>query len=113
MLVGTILLTKDNVYVKEDGKLPLRPEHDKELLKDICYNGRVSTRAYSMLPPSIQKVVETDDNVLSVPITIRELAEADLLIVSRSFELCRGKEFRLDNFKLILRDRKIELWRKI
>ena len=112
MLVGTILLTKDNIYLREDGKLPLRPEHDKELLKDICHNGRVSTRGYSMLPPSIQEVVETDDNILSVPITIKELAVADLLIVSRSLELCRGKVFRLDNFKCILRDRKIELWRK-
>lgn len=113
MLVGTILLTKDNVYVREDGKLPMRPEYDKQLLLDLCTGNRVSDKAYLMLPPSIRAVVEIDNKVPSVPITIKELAEADLLIVSRSLELCRGKEFRLDKFKLVLRDRKIELWRRI
>lgn len=113
MRVGTILLTKDNVYIRDDGKLPLRPDFDKELLMDICRGGRVSAYGYVMLPLSIREVVELDDKVYNVPITIRELAEADLLIVSRSHELCRGKEFRLNKHKLILRDRKIELWRKI
>ena len=113
MLVGTILLTKDNVYVRDDGRLPMRPEHDKQFLKDLCTGGRVSDKAYMMLPLSIREVVEIDNKVPSVPITIKELAEADLLIVSRSYELCRGKEFRLDKFRLILRDRKIELWKRI
>jgi len=110
MIVGTILLTKDNVYVKDDGSLPIRPAWDKELLKGLIDGGRVSDKAYAMLPPSMRKLVEVDTKLPNIPITIKELANADLLIVSRSLELCRGKKFRFENFRLLLKDRKVELW---
>lgn len=111
MKVGTILLTKSNFYCNANGDLPKRPKHDKELLAGIIAGGRVSNAGYDMLPFSLQKLVTVDTIVPNTPITIRELAKSDLLIVSRSQEeLEFGKQFRLDNFKLLVKDRKVELW---
>lgn len=113
MIVGTILLTENNFYVKEDGSLPQRPPHDKQFLSDLCAGENVTLEGYCMLPKSIKSLVSPNDDDNPVPITIRELAEADLLIVSRSYEkVMRGKEFRLDKFKCILKDRKVELWKR-
>lgn len=114
MKVATILLSSDNFYVNEDGFLPLRPSHDKALLTGLCEGEKVSELGYIMLPPSIQEVAHLTRSVDYVPITIKEIAEADLLIVSRSNDLIvRGKVFRLDKFKCILKDRRIELWKRL
>jgi len=111
MIVGTILLTKSNKYVDELGVLPKRPRHDKELLAGLIHSGRVSEEAYSMLPPSLQRLVFVDTVLPNTPITIRELAKADLLIVSRSSEdFVGGKTFRLDGFKCLVKDKKVEIW---
>lgn len=115
MRVGTILLTKSNKYVDAEGNLPKRPKFDKTLLSEILkISKRVSSVGYDMLPPSIQRhvVVTGDDaNTDYTPVTIKELAKAELLIVSRSPEdFENGKEFRLDNFKCLVKDRKVELW---
>lgn len=111
-MVGTILLTHDNLYVDLHGNLPERPKHDKLLLSEICKGQVVSDEAYSMLPLSIQKLC-TVGTIPTVPITIRELADCQILIVSRSPKsLLAGKTFRLDNFNLIVKDRKIEIWSK-
>lgn len=110
MFCGTILLTKDNFYVDINGNLPKRPKHDKLLLSEICRNQVVSDEAYNMLPLSIQKLC-TVGTQPTVPITINELANCQILIVSRSTdEVSSGKTFRLDNFNLIVKDRKIEIW---
>lgn len=111
MIVGTILLTKNNMYCNADGDLPKRPRHDKELLAGIIAGGRVSNAGYDMLPFSLQKLVTVDTIVPNTPITIKEIAKCNLLIVSRSQEeIERGRQFRLDNFKLLVKDRKVELW---
>jgi len=115
MKVGTILLTKSNKYCNDDGILPKRPKHDKALLTELLkMEGIVSSDGYYMLPPSIQEhVVVTGDNANTdyAPVTIKELAKSELLIVSRSPEdFDGGKEFRLDNFKCLVKDRKVELW---
>lgn len=113
MLVGTILLTRANKYVDNEGNLPKRPKHDKELLTSLLRaEGAVSNTGYEMLPLSIQKhVIVTEDNVDYAPVTIDEIAESDLLIISRATEeLESGKPFRLDNFRCLVKDRKVELW---
>lgn len=115
MKVGTILLTKSNKYCGDYGILPKRPKHDKAMLTELLkVEGIVSSDGYYMLPPSIREhVVVTGDraNTDYAPVTIRELAKSDLLIVSRSSEDFEGgKEFRLDNFKCLVKDRKVELW---
>lgn len=112
MKVGTILLTRSNKYVDAEGNLPKRPKFDKALLEELLASeGRVSGAGYDMLPPSIQRrVVVTGDDECA-PVTIKELSKSDLLIVSRSPEdFENGKEFRLDNFKCLVKDRKVELW---
>lgn len=98
MKVGTILLTIDNKYIDEDGNLPIRPEFDKELLTTLVKGRSVSLAGFNMLPPSIRREINPRAN--EVAITIKELAECDLLIVSRSPGTCKlGKIFRLDKFK--------------
>ena len=110
-MVGTILLTQDNKYTNKDGNIPSRPFFDKELLGVLCKSGSVSNKGYALLPPSLKKVTLPSTN-FDIPITIRELAEADILIVVRSVELvgAMGKEFRLDKHKLIIKQRAIEIW---
>jgi len=117
MKVGTILLTKNNIYCNANGDLPKRPRHDKDLLTGVLSaEGIVSSLGYDMLPPSIQKhvVVTGDDaNTEYAPVTIRELDKSDLLIVSRSSEeLTVGKVFRLTSFKCLVKTSKIEIWVK-
>jgi len=110
-MIATLLLTKDNVYVKEDGSLPMRPKFDKALLTGLVRGLSVSKNGYDMLPNSIKKEVFSDTRQPTFPITIPEISGlADILIVVRSNELCRGKEFRFDNFELLLRQRDIELY---
>jgi len=69
-----------------------------------------------MLPPSMKRVVTVDDKWLepTVGVTIPEIdALSDLLIVVHSNELIvRGKQFRLDNFELIVKDKKISLYKR-
>jgi len=118
MKVGTILLTKTNKYVDTEGNLPKRPRHDKELLAGILETSkRVSSIGYDMLPPSIQRhvVVTGDDaNTDYAPVAIKELAKTELLIVSRSQEdFENGEVFRLDNFRCLVKDRKVEIWIRI
>jgi len=112
MVVGTILLTKSNKYIDTEGKLPKRPKFDKELLAGLLNSNPVSEEGYKLLPPSLQALCYTSiAPQMRVPITIIELAKAELLIVSRSPEDFEGgKEFRLDNFKCLVKDRKVELW---
>lgn len=120
MKVGTILLTKSNKYVDAEGNLPKRPRYDKELLSGILETeGAVSSIGYDMLPLSIQRhVVVTSGgaNTNYAPVTIKELSNAEMLIVSRSpedFVADTGKVFRLDNFRCLVKDRKVEIWIRI
>ena len=109
-MIGTILLSRDNKYIDKDGKLPERPPHDKDMLRAMSIKQIVSTDGYEMLPPSIRKVC-TSSASYTMPVTIRELAKADILLVSRSeVQLEGGKEFRLTDFKCIIKERSIECW---
>ena len=114
MKVGTILLTANNQYVKDDGSLPKRPKHDKELLTALATRKVVSLDGYNMLPPSIQKLVLCTNDTTEMPITIPEISQSDLLIVSKSADKFEGgKIFRFDNFKCLVKDRKVEIWIKM
>ena len=82
-MIASLLLTKDNVYVKEDGTLPLRPDFDKDLLTGLAKGLTVSKKGYEMLPNSIKKEVFCySGNVVQpqYPVTIPEIEEwADIL----------------------------------
>lgn len=115
MIVSTILLTRDNYYVGENGKLPARPKHDKELLTSIVKDQYVTDAGFDMLPPSIRELTRSAVANFKEPttgITIQEINDlTELLIVSRSPKpLYSGKKFRLDNFRLLVEDIQIELW---
>ena len=118
-MLGTLLLTDNDFYVDENSNIPSRKgvEFDKELLKLVCTEQFVSDKAFNMLPPSIRNVVhlaEVDFNEPTVAITIKEIAKCDILIVTRSREtIVRGRQFRFDNFSLVVKQRDIEIWRRI
>ncbi len=114
-MIGTILLSKDNKYIDKDGKLPVRPAYDKDMLRAFVKGNSVSAAGYEMLPPSIRGLVGMTgaSDGRTMPITILELAACDLLLVNRAEEeLDGGKVFRLDNFKCIVEEKQIELWIK-
>jgi len=116
-MINTILLSKDNCYVGENGELPKREPFDKELLNAWCNNQIVSEKGNLGLPPSIRKNVKVqsiNDEEITVAITIPEIAEySDVLLVSRSKEnLINGKLFRLDNFKCLTIQGQLEIWIK-
>ena len=109
-MIATILLTRENQYLRGDGSLPMRSYYDKKLLRAICSGNEVSQAGYQLLPPSIK--VHTDIGEPEVGITIPEIDSADLLIISRSNDSFKGgKVFRLDNFIPIVIDSMIEIWR--
>ena len=115
IIVGTILLTADRQYIIDEGRLPVRPAHDKELLTTLAKGNTVSQKGYDMLPPSIQKLVTVTKGQPSFPVTIKETdALSDLLIVSHSYEVSPvGKEFDLDrSFELLTVGKKTSLWRR-
>jgi len=61
----------------------------------------------------MQKTVKVSDIADSrAPVTIRELAACDLLLVIRSKDRVTGKKFRLNKFNCILKTEEIELWQK-
>ena len=111
-MIGTILLTSNDEYVKADGSLPTRPKFDKELLTALCKGSRISFNGYNRLPPSIRSVARKVCKEPDVAITIPELGKASVLIVVRSLELggAGSKQFRLDKHRLIIKQRDIEIW---
>lgn len=109
-MIGTILLSKDNKYLDKDGKLPARPRRDKDILKVIASQGIISADGAAILPDSIIDASVNRESKF-VPITIQELAEADILLVNRSCEYCMDSksEFRLDNYERL---ESCEVWIK-
>ncbi len=115
MVVSKICLTDDDIYVDMKGKSPMERAFDRDLLRALCEGQVISPEAIERLPSGIVRTAEWDNTVEpTVGITIREIEGlTDLLIVSRSLELIdRGKKFRFDSFELIVKDRKIELWKR-
>ena len=116
MIVSTILLTKDNFYINENGDLPKRGSHDKRLLTELVRGQTISIKAAEMLPPSIKGLAQviSDKVEPTIGITIEEIAAlSDILIVSHSTELIvRGKQFRLDGFELLVKDRKTSIYKR-
>jgi hypothetical protein len=113
-MISTILLSQNDCYVSEDGKLPKRPIFDKELLNAFVKNQKVSKKGLNSLPPSMQKnltIVENEN--ITIGITIPEIASSNVIIIIRSDEILEnGKIFRLDNFNLLVKTNKIEIWIK-
>ena len=114
MIVSTILLSANNCYVDKDGNLPTRPEFDKELLATLLKGQAVSVEGYNMLPPSLKNLCFKNVTQEPYPITIPEIdALSDLLIVSRSNDyIVGGKEFRFDNFTLLVKQPLVAIYKR-
>jgi len=116
-MIATILLTKDDQYLVK-GRLPRRPDYDKELLTGLAVGMIVSKAGFDMLPNSIKREVHCPVGMSkepNFPITIKEIdGLADILLVVRSLEISGSdsKVFRFDNFELLLKQREIELWKR-
>jgi len=109
MLAGSLLLTATNGYVKSDGSLPDRPAHDKAFLKDCLTNELVSEAGYALLPASHKAVCSIGKP--SFAVTIEELSKADVLFIIRSpKDFTDGKYFRLDKFRCLMANERIEIW---
>ena len=109
MIVGTILLTQNDEYVDKDGNLPTRPSFDKAFITGLYRGKSVSKVGLKLLPPSIKKVLNLNGEFM--PVSIRELAKADMLIVIRSSDFINnGLKFRFTEFIQILKLKEIELW---
>lgn len=109
-MIGSILLNKHNHYLV-NGKLPLRPNGDKELLSAIVANGVISRQGWAMLPKSIRERYVMSYADSNVAITISELGKADILLVNRALdeEIHTFKEFRLDKHYKVA---EVEVWLK-
>jgi len=114
-MITTLLLTKNDQYLIE-GRLPKRPDFDKDLLAGLAKGLTVSKKGYDMLPNSIKKEVHCPIGISkepNFPITIPEISGlADILLVVRSLEIggSDSKVFRFDNFELLLKQRDIEIY---
>ena len=110
-IVATLLLDLNDNYVLNDGSLPKRPQWDKALLKTFVAGESLSKAGYDMLPRSMQSIVTIDEPTFTV--TIPEIdASADILLVSRSYTKGKGKQFKFDNFKQVLKTGQLEIWRR-
>lgn len=60
MKIGTIIISNDNYYVSDNGKLPKRPSWDKKYITNLASNKVVlcSESTYKTIPPSIKKVAK-------------------------------------------------------
>lgn len=112
MIIGTILLTKDNKYTCGEDTLPQRRKHDKNLLTKLAKGKTVSLEGWEMLPPSIKTKVFITDEEPTFPVTVPEIEGlTDLLLVSHSDQKeCEGKTFRLDSFDLIVEGENVSIY---
>ena len=114
MITTTLLVDTEDKYVYENGSLPMRTLWDKELLTSVITNGLVSQGGYDTLPPSLQKLVTITHGEPTAPITIPEIdGLTDILLVTRVASKGQsGKRFRFNNFKCILKEERIEIWKR-
>jgi len=118
MKVGIILLSQDNMYVDNHGRLPKRPDFDKELLvalvngqEYVCGRGTEKS-----LPKSITenaKFCNADDYDINLGIITLHTNPPHMLIVTRSQEYIHtGKHFSLEGYNRYFDCSTLEIWIK-
>ena len=114
MIVATLLVDEDDIYVYNDGKLPARPKWDKELLSTFAEGNLVSEAGWQMLPKSIQMKTNVTHGEPTFPVTIPEIdGLADIIIVTRTYSKRQsGKKFRFTKFRRIVKQWGIEIWKR-
>jgi len=113
MITSTLLLDKNDNYVYPDGSLPTRTQWDKKLLQTFIELGLVSDAGFRLLPPSLKQIATKTLGEPTCPITIQEIAAlSDILIITRSRDEKVGRRFRLDAFEPILKELRLEIWKR-
>lgn len=116
MEVGIILLSSNDMYVDSEGKLPLRPEFDKKLLRHLCNNQvyMCSPNTRDTLPLSIITNGEratSEKYDINLGIKTLYTLPPHLLIVVRSVEhIESGKTFDLSGFVMVFQSDRLELY---
>ena len=108
MRVGSILLSQDDKYLI-DGRLPHRPDWDKDWLKYLCdcAEGIIySSSTAKDLPKWAKKPLSIWD--LNLGISTFKDAAPDLLFVVRSEEIGKGKQFDLSEWEKV----EVEVYRR-
>lgn len=112
MKIGCVLLSKDGYYVDKDGKLPTRPEGDKEFLIELCRNNNVicSKNTYSTLPKSLKAVCRDRDLFKAGAIqfydinlgisTFSSRKPPCIIVIESADNLFDGKLLRLDDYEV-------------
>jgi len=105
-----MLLSKNNVYISNEGNLPKRPRWDKTFITDLIRGQRVlcSANTLKSLPASILgagyfTTDPTNDYDINFGVATFSSAPVDMLFVVRSGQEMSGKQFRLDDYVLIHR----------
>ena len=115
-----MLLSKNNVYISNEGNLAKRPRWDKTFITDLIRGQRVlcSAKTLKTLPTSILgagyfTTDPTNDYDINFGVETFSSAPVDMLIVVRSGQEMEGKKFRLDEYSLIHRPSpSMELYRR-
>ena len=112
--ICTLLLDERDNYTYTNGKLPIRPLWDKDLLKTFIKNETLSKEGHTMLPPSLKEGASITHSKEPYPITVPEIdAIADILIITRGKSRgVDGRKFRLTKFERILSTQGLEIWRR-
>ena len=118
MKVGILLLSQDNFYTDKDGRLPKRPEFDKELLVALCKGQDFvcSSNTFDTLPDSILensylKTERTETYDINLGVKTLFTLPPHLLIVVRSQQyIHHGKHFSLANYNLHFKSDDLELF---
>lgn len=119
MTTGVMLLSRNNVYLSNEGQLPKRPRWDKTFITDLIKGQRVlcSPETLKTLPASILgagyfTTDPTNDYDINFGVATFSSAPVDMLFVVRSSSELEGKKFRLDDYVLIHRaSPSFEIWR--
>lgn len=119
MKVGMILLDPNNVYVYEDGSLPVRPDWDKEFITDMITDKTIlcSQNVLDTIPKSMLKVatfttdMEADYDINWGISTFADRPEMLLVTRSEVVKAIGGKALRMDGYSQAFKDEKgLEIW---
>lgn len=114
MILGTLKLDTQDIYVYGDDSLPVAPKWDKEMLTYLVGKNTITEDGHNILPDSMRKISNTAKYEPTLAIKVSEIdALADLLIVTRvSHRGQSGKKFRFTNFEPLTKTGMIEIWKR-
>ena len=113
-MIGVMLLTQNDVYLSETGRLPSRPKWDKGFLHTLCLGkdllgskATMDKMPQTMLNSANKIYVDTLPpgidwgNIVNLGVETYSRYKPETLLIVRSISDCKGKVFRYtDDYKL-------------